>query len=75
MNFFVIVVSTALIVLGALTITRADQVSMAVSKFYSNYPLVRLAGERQMKARKPYMIVVGIVLVTVGVIGLAATMI
>lgn len=72
MSYFVIVVSLALIALGALTVGKAEQVGAAVSRFYSNYPLVQLAGPRQMRLRKSFMVIVGVVFIVVGVIGLMA---
>ena len=75
MNIFVAAVSAALIAFGLLIVVRAESASAALSKFYASYPLVRLAGARQMKVRKGYMVAVGAVSVVVGVVALAATVI
>lgn len=59
-----------LIALGAYICVRREWVAEKLQRFYSNYPLVRLAGEEQQKSRGGFIVAVGLVFAGIGVFGI-----
>jgi uncharacterized membrane protein HdeD (DUF308 family) len=58
------------IALGVFLVARPGRVSKALMTFYSKYPLVRYAGERQLTGRNAFVVALGIVLIVTGLVGL-----
>lgn len=55
-----------LISLGAFICARPTTVAATLQRFYRGYPLVRLAGERQLRSRSRFIILMGVAFVTLG---------
>jgi hypothetical protein len=57
------------IVLGGLYIfLKPDIVAAKIKVFYSNYPLIRYAGEKQLTSRQGFVKSAGIVIIIIGLI-------
>ena len=53
---------------GAYICFRPTFVAEKIKSFYSEYPIIRYAGDKQLTSRSSLMRVIGIVLVIVGII-------
>jgi uncharacterized membrane protein HdeD (DUF308 family) len=62
------IISIFIIVFGIFLVIKPAIVAEKLKSFYSGYPLVRYAGERQLTSRPQFIIVVGIVIIIVGLI-------
>ncbi len=56
--------------IGLLLVLKSGPVAEALRRFYSNYPLVRYAGQRQLKSRNSFVLILGVVLILLGMLGL-----
>jgi hypothetical protein len=72
MNPLLIVVSLIVIAIGFAIIVKAERVGAAISGFYRNYPVVKHAGPRQFLVKRSYIVLLGIVIVAIGLAGLAS---
>jgi hypothetical protein len=57
---------------GAYAVFRPGSVAERIKHFYSRYPIIRYAGERQLTSRSGFVRLIGIVLLIVGIICLFA---
>ena len=57
---------TLLIAIGAFICARPTTVAGTLQRFYGGYPLVRLAGERQLRSRNGLIVLMGVLFVTLG---------
>lgn len=57
--------------LGVLCITKPNSVADSLRRFYSNYPLVRYAGHRQLIAKPLYIMILGAVFLLIVVFATA----
>ena len=57
----------AIVALGVFVILKPNIVSNKIKGFYSNYPLVRHAGEKQLSSRNSYVVLLGFVILVVGI--------
>ncbi len=71
-NVFLSLVAIPIVCLGIYVFFRPCFVSEQIRKFYSNYPVVRCAGDKQLTSRIGLIRVMGVVLAVVGIICLAA---
>lgn len=62
------IVSILIIVFGIFLVTKPSIVVEKLKSFYSGYPIVRHAGERQLTSRPQFIIVAGIVFVIIGLV-------
>lgn len=53
--------------LGVYLCLRPSRAAEKIKAFYSTYPIIRLAGERQLTSRVGYVRLLGIVITTLGV--------
>lgn len=60
---------TAFVVLGIYMVARPSNVAEKLRVFYSKYPLVRYAGQRQLTSRTSYIVVLGLLFVAIGIFG------
>jgi hypothetical protein len=60
-----------LIAFGTCICVRREWVATKLQRFYSNYPLIRLAGQEQLRSRGGFIIVLGLVFAGIGVFGIA----
>lgn len=67
---FLVAIAIGIMVFGFFIILRPGLIAQNLQKFYSRYPLVRYAGERQLRSRNPFVIILGIVIFIVGFIAL-----
>lgn len=63
----------AIMLTGIVMILYPTPTANRLQRFYSNYPLVRLAGEQQLRSRKGFIVTIGIVFVFIGVLGIITT--
>jgi hypothetical protein len=61
-----------MIALGFLLVFKPNLTKDKICKFYNNYPIVRLAGEKQLKSRSTFIIILGIVIIISGILFLAS---
>ena len=54
--------------MGAYVCLRLASVAEKIKLFYSRYPIIRYAGEKQLTSRAGLMRLIGVVLVIVGII-------
>ena len=64
-----------LVGIGLFLVLKPGRVAEALKGFYSNYPLVRYAGERQLKSRNSFILILGVALILLGMVGLLSIMI
>lgn len=60
------IISLGIIALGIFLILKPNLVADKLSRFYSNYPIVRYAPDKQLKSRNSYVITLGIVIIITG---------
>jgi hypothetical protein len=65
-NIILRIFSLLLICLGGYVFFRPVVVSEKITKFYSNYPIIRYSGEKQLTSRPGLVRVVGAVIAVVG---------
>lgn len=61
-------ISLAIIFFGFFLILKSSLVAEMLSKFYSKYPIIRYANKDQLKGRKLFIIILGIVVLVMGFI-------
>ena len=49
-------------------LVRPDTVSKKIKRFYSNYPIIRYAGEKQLTSRSSFVKLLGIVFIILGLL-------
>lgn len=54
--------------IGLLLVLKPGPVAEALRRFYSNYPLVRYAGQPQLKSRNSFIVILGVVFILVGML-------
>jgi len=69
-KFFLGAAALLIIGLGVYVMARPVFISDKLKKFYSNYPLVRYAGDKQLTGRSGLIRIAGVVLVILGIVGL-----
>lgn len=62
------ILSMAIVFFGIFLISRRHLVINKLKSFYSKYPLVRYAGEKQLTSRPHFVIGIGIVFILLGII-------
>lgn len=67
-KIFLKAVSIFIIIFGIFLVTKPAIVVEKLKSFYSGYPIVRHAGERQLTSRPEFIIVAGIVIIIIGLI-------
>lgn len=60
---------------GFYVLLKPYSISSFLKKFYSNYPLVRYAGEKQLTSRPIFIRLVGIVIIFIGMAGMLGILI
>jgi hypothetical protein len=65
-----ILIDSAIILLGAIIAAKPSFWSELLFKFYKDYPLVRYAGEKQLRSRNSFMFFLGILLIVLGLLGI-----
>ena len=68
-----VIASLLIIGFGVFIIFKSTLVAEKLKRFYSRYPLVRYAGEKQLSSRNSYVVALGIVIVLVGIVCLVST--
>ncbi len=58
------------IVLGVYLLLQPSKFAKTLQQFYSNYPLVRYAGQKQLRSRNSFVVGLGITFITVGTLAL-----
>ncbi len=58
-----------IVCVGVYVLTHPATVAERIKRFYSNYPFVRYAGEKQLTARLQFVRVLGVVFIIVGILG------
>lgn len=58
--------SILILCVGIYVVARPAAVSERIKAFYSNYPIIRYAGEKQLTSRSGLVRLVGVVLIIVG---------
>lgn len=61
---------TLFIVLGVYLLLQPSKVVKTLQRFYTNYPLVRYAGQNQLQSRNSFVFGLGITFITVGALAL-----
>jgi len=54
---------------GIYIVARSVFVSEKIKKFYSNYPIIRYVGEKQLTSRPCFVRVFGVILMIIGFLG------
>lgn len=67
-KIFLKVFSILIIGVGIFLVNRPNILINKLRSFYSRYPIVRYAGEKQLTSRPQFIIIVGIVAIIIGVI-------
>ena len=57
-----------LVLLGLFIIFKPNYVIEQVKKFYSNYPIIKYAGLKELTSRKVFIIIVGFIFIIIGVV-------
>jgi hypothetical protein len=65
------IVGISLIACGAFMCVRREWVADKLQRFYSNYPLVRLAGPNQIRSRGGFVAFLGILFAGIGMAAIA----
>jgi uncharacterized membrane protein HdeD (DUF308 family) len=60
--------SIIIICVGLYVLSHPAAVAEKVKRFYSEYPIIRYAGEKQLTSRSQFVRIVGVVLIVVGII-------
>ena len=60
-----------LIAFGTFMCMRREWVAGKLQRFYSSYPLVRLAGPEQLRSRGSFIVVLGLLFAGIGVAAIA----
>lgn len=58
--------SILLLCVGIYVFARPVAVAESIKSFYSNYPIIRYAGEKQLTSRSGFVRLVGAILIIVG---------
>jgi len=67
-NFLRLASSILILCLGIYMLVRPDTVSKKIKRFYSNYPIIRYAGEKQLTSRSSFVKLLGIVFIILGLL-------
>jgi uncharacterized membrane protein HdeD (DUF308 family) len=65
-HIFSIFVSVLILCVGIYAVVRPVALSERIKKFYSNYPIIRYAGEKQLTSRSGFVRLFGIILIILG---------
>lgn len=60
--------SICVIIFGIFLVVKPDIVVKKLKSFYSRYPIVRYAGEKQLTSRPKFIVVFGIIIIFIGLI-------
>lgn len=61
-------VSIFIIIFGAFLTIKPNIVAKKLKSFYSRYPIVRYAGEKQLTSRPKFIVVLGIIIIFIGLL-------
>lgn len=67
-RIYLYIAATLLSCVGAYIWFRPNVIADKITYFYSRYPIIRYAGEKQMKARSGFVRLIGIVFFILGII-------
>ena len=62
--------SILILSLGSYIFIKPNTISKMVTRFYSNYPIIRYAGQKQLTNRPIFIRIFGIAIIMVGLFGL-----
>lgn len=66
---FSYIVCILILCIGVYVVVRPVFVSEKIKKFYSNYPIIRYAGDKQLTSRSCFVRFLGIILIIIGLFG------
>jgi hypothetical protein len=66
---FQYIVSGGIIIFGVYLVIKPGFVALKLKNFYSNYPLVHYAGNKQLTSQPIYIIIFGIIFILIGIAG------
>lgn len=65
---FLRLASIAILCVGIYVIARPVAIAEKIKSFYSNYPIIRYSGEKQLTSRLGFVRLIGAVLIIVGLL-------
>jgi hypothetical protein len=65
-----VAIAIGIMVLGFALIMKPGFVAEKLQRFYSEYPLVRYFGSKQLRSRSSYLVLLGVTIVVLGFLAL-----
>ena len=63
-------ISICIIAFGIFLIIKPSIIIQKLKLFYSRYPIIRYAGEKQLISRPQFVVILGIIIILIGILSL-----